>query len=77
MITVEPGLYFIPALIDRWRAERRHAAFIDYDAVEAYRDFGGIRVEDDVLVTPGGCRVLGPVIPRTIDQVEAEASKKA
>jgi len=58
-LTVEPGTYFIPALIDRWRADGTCAAFIDFDALEGYRDFGGIRLEDNVVVTEGGSRVLG------------------
>jgi Xaa-Pro aminopeptidase len=70
-VTVEPGLYFIPALIDQWKAARRCEAFINYEAVEAYRDFGGIRIEDDVLVTAEGRRILGPPIPKTLDEVEA------
>jgi Xaa-Pro aminopeptidase len=69
-ITVEPGVYFIPALIDRWRAEDRHADFIDYQAVSRYRDFGGVRIEDDVLITGDGRRVLGPPIPKTVEDVE-------
>jgi Xaa-Pro aminopeptidase len=71
VITVEPGIYFIPELIDRCKAKRKNAEFIDYDAVEKYRDFGGIRIEDDVLITEEGPRVLGKPIPRTIEQVEA------
>ena len=71
VVTIEPGIYFIPALIDRWREEGRHADFIDYDAVERYRGFGGIRIEDDVLCTDGGPRVLGPGIPKSVADVEA------
>ncbi len=74
-ITVEPGLYFIPTLIDRWKAERTLEQFIDYDAVEAYRDFGGIRIEDDVLVTEEGHRLLGRPIPRSIAEVEAACAE--
>lgn len=74
VVTVEPGIYLIPTLIDRWKAERRCEAFIDYDKVEAYRDFGGVRIEDDILVTDTGARVLGPPIPKTIADVEALAS---
>jgi len=71
VVTVEPGVYFIPALIDRWRADGTGAAFIDYDKVEDYKDFGGIRIEDDVLCTESGSRVLGPGIPKVADEVEA------
>ncbi|MHC4693172.1 MAG: aminopeptidase P family protein [Planctomycetota bacterium] len=74
VITVEPGLYFIPELIDRWKAENKCSDFIDYDMVEKYRDFGGIRVEDDVLVTENGHKVLGKKIPKTINEVEAMSS---
>jgi Xaa-Pro aminopeptidase len=74
VVTVEPGLYFIPELIDRWKAEQKHAQFINYDRVEKYRDFGGIRIEDDILVTEEGCRLLGRKIPKTIDEVEAISS---
>ncbi len=70
VITIEPGIYFIPALIDRWAAEKKHAAFIDYAEVEHYRRFGGIRIEDDLLITEEGGRVLGPPIPKTIEDVE-------
>jgi Xaa-Pro aminopeptidase len=71
VITVEPGLYFIPALIDAWKAEGRHTAFINYAEVEKFRDARGCRIEDNVLVTPTGGRVLGPAIPKTIADVEA------
>ena len=71
VMCVEPGTYFVPELMDRWRAESRHEAFIDYDAFDAYRDFGGIRVEDDIVVTDEGMRVLGPSIPLSVDDVEA------
>ena len=60
-ITVEPGCYFIPKLIDQWKAEGLHADFIDYAAVEDYRNFGGIRLEDNVVVTADNCRLLGSV----------------
>lgn len=70
VVTIEPGIYFIPALIDRWLDEGRHAEFIDFDAVERYRGFGGIRIEDDVLCTEGGARVLGTAIPKSVEAVE-------
>jgi len=70
VFTVEPGIYFIPALIDRWKQERLHTDFIDYDKVETYRGFGGIRIEDNVAVTEAGARVLGPGIPKSVAEVE-------
>lgn len=71
VITVEPGVYFIPALMDRWIAEKKHADFIDYEQAITYRDFGGIRIEDDILITETGSRVLGPGIPKTVDEIES------
>jgi Xaa-Pro aminopeptidase len=71
VVTVEPGIYFIPALIDRWRADNHLVDFIDYDEVETYKGFGGIRIEDDVLCTPSGPRVLGPPIPKEASEVES------
>lgn len=68
--TVEPGIYFIPELIDQWRAEKKFEAFINYDAVDAYRRFGGIRVEDNVFITETGHRVLGTPIPKMVDELE-------
>ena len=71
VMTDEPGCYFIPALIDQWRAEKKHTDFINYDAIESFKDFGGIRLEDDILITPQGSRFLGEKkIPITIDEVE-------
>lgn len=70
VITVEPGIYFIPALIDRWRSEGKFNSYIDFDKVESYKDFGGIRIEDDVLVTDIGSRVLGKPIPKTVQEIE-------
>ena len=71
VMTDEPGCYFIPALIDKWRAEGMHLDFINYDAVESFKDFGGIRLEDDILITPDGSRFLGEKrIPITIEEVE-------
>ena len=75
VLTVEPGIYFIPALIDRWRQEGLHKDFIRYEKVERFRTFGGIRIEDDVAVTAEGARVLGPGIPKTVAEVEAAMAK--
>lgn len=71
VVTVEPGIYFIPDLIDKFRNEGKYMDFINYDKVETYKDFGGIRIEDDVLVTETAYRVLGKPIPKTIAEVEA------
>lgn len=71
VITDEPGCYFIPALIDKWRAEKMHLDFINYDAVEKMKGFGGIRIEDDILITETGCRVLGKPVPKTVADIEA------
>lgn len=71
VITVEPGVYFIPALMDRWRDQGLHKDFLVYDAMDEYRDFGGVRIEDDLLITETGSRVLGPPIPKAVDEVEA------
>ena len=71
VITNEPGCYFIPALIDQWKKQKKHAEFINYDQVEKYRGFGGVRIEDDVLITDKGSRVLGAPIPKTVAEVEA------
>lgn len=73
VLTVEPGCYFIPELIRQWRSEGRHAAFIDYDTVSDFDDVGGIRIEDDVLVTEDGARILGPNLAKTVAEVEEKA----
>jgi Xaa-Pro aminopeptidase len=70
VITIEPGCYFIPALIDRWQAEKKHSEFINYEMASKYKDFGGIRIEDEILITADGCRVLGVPIPKTTDDIE-------
>lgn len=73
VLTNEPGIYFIPALIDKFRSEGKYLDFVNYDKVETFKDFGGIRIEDDVLVTADGHRVLGKPIPKTVADVEKTA----
>ncbi|MCL1893011.1 MAG: aminopeptidase P family protein [Holophagaceae bacterium] len=71
VLTVEPGIYFMPELIDMWKAEGRHKDFINYDAVEAYRNFSGLRIEEDFVITATGSRRLGSPKPRTVEEVTA------
>lgn len=71
VLTDEPGIYFIPALIDKWKSEHKFEDFINYDLLETYRDFGGIRIEDDILIQKDGCRFLGNSrIPYHPDELE-------
>ena len=74
VFTIEPGIYFIPALIDQWKREGKFTEFINYEKVESFKDFGGIRIEDDVLVTETGYRVLGKPIPKTVAEIETTMS---
>jgi Xaa-Pro dipeptidase len=76
VLTIEPGIYFIPQLIDKWQKEKKFTEFINYNKVNEYRDFGGIRIEDDVVVTQNGSRVLGKPIPKAVEDVEEIASDK-
>ncbi len=75
VLTAEPGIYFIPELIDRWKAENKLEEFVNYDEVEKFRGFGGIRIEDDILITGSGHKVLGKPIAKTIEDVEAWCAK--
>jgi Xaa-Pro dipeptidase len=74
VVTVEPGVYFIPELYKAWKAERKFEQYLNYTAIGKYMGFGGVRIEDDVLVTPQGHRVLGKKIPKTISEVEVACS---
>lgn len=75
VVTDEPGIYFIPALIDEWRAKKHCADFLNFDKLETYKDFGGIRLEDDILITADGCRFLGeeriPIRPQEVEEYMA------
>lgn len=72
VVTDEPGIYFIPQLIDEWKAKGLYKDFINYDKLETYKDFGGIRIEDDLLITKDGCRFIGKDrIPYHPEDVEA------
>lgn len=70
VLTVEPGIYFIPQLIDAWKKENKHAGFLNYEKIEQYKDFGGMRNEEDYVITQDGARLLGKKIPVTIQEVE-------
>jgi len=74
--SVEPGIYFIPGLIDAWQAERRHEAFIDYAALARFRNRGGMRIEEDWLMEEKGPRRLGPSLDRSVKAIE-EARRKS
>ena len=72
VMTDEPGIYFIPSLIDDWKASGHCAEFLNFDKIETYKDFGGIRLEDDILITKDGCRFLGknliPYHPKDVEE---------
>jgi Xaa-Pro aminopeptidase len=70
VLTIEPGIYFIPQLIDVWKAKGHLAEFIDYEELDKWRDFGGVRNEEDYLITADGARRLGPHKPQTVQELE-------
>jgi Xaa-Pro aminopeptidase len=74
VVTIEPGIYLNPILTQRWKADGLHTGFIDYAMFDRHAGVGGIRIEDDVLITPQGARVLGPAIPKERREVEALAA---
>lgn len=71
VFTIEPGVYFIPELIDLWRSQKKFTEFINWEKVDGYRNFGGIRNEEDFVMTETGARLLGKPKPKTIEEVEA------
>ena len=70
VLTIEPGIYFIPQLIDMWKKENKFTEFINYNKVEEYKDFGGLRSEEDFVITETGYRLLGDPVPKTIKDIE-------
>lgn len=70
VITVEPGIYIIPQLIDSWKAENKHSEFLNYEVLETYKNFGGIRIEEDFVITKNGADLLGKPVPKTVEAVE-------
>jgi Xaa-Pro aminopeptidase len=70
-LTIEPGVYCIPALMDKWKAEKKFESFINYETLEILRNFGGIRVEEDFLITSTGAKLLGKKLPMTVTEIEA------
>ncbi|MFO7842671.1 MAG: aminopeptidase P family protein [Bacteroidales bacterium] len=75
VLTIEPGIYFIPELIDLWKSQHKFTDFINYDKVETYKDFSGTRNEEDILITESGHKILGKPLAKTIEDVEAERAK--
>lgn len=77
VLSDEPGIYFVPALIDKYRAEGKLHGIVNYDKLEEYRDFGGIRLEDDLIVTETGSKMMGDkMIPITVEDVEAMVGRE-
>ncbi|MBD3224456.1 MAG: M24 family metallopeptidase [Caldithrix sp.] len=70
VLTIEPGIYFIPTLIDLWQKDNKFSDYINYEKVTAFRNFGGVRIEDDVVINDSGCEVLGKPIPKTVQEIE-------
>jgi len=76
VVTDEPGIYFIPALAEKWKREKINTDFINFSTFEKYHNFGGIRIEDDLLITDQGCKIIGKRIPVTPDEIYNTVNKK-
>ncbi|MGQ9621385.1 MAG: M24B family metallopeptidase, partial [Bacteroidales bacterium] len=74
VFTIEPGCYFIPQLIDQWKSKHKFTNFINYNKVDTFKDFGGIRIEDNIAITKTGHRLLGRPIPKTVAEIESVCS---
>ena len=74
VFTVEPGCYFIPELIEKWKAEGKFNEYINYSKIDGYMSVGGIRIEDNVLITDKGHKLLGKPIPKTVKEIESVCS---
>ncbi|MEL7006033.1 MAG: M24 family metallopeptidase, partial [Bacteroidota bacterium] len=70
VLTVEPGIYLIPELIDIWKSDNKFTDFLNYDEIEKYKDFGGMRVEEDYLITDQGSRLLGKPVAKSVKDIE-------
>jgi len=75
VLTIEPGIYFIPELIDLWKSQNKFTEFINYNKVEEYKGFSGTRNEEDILVTEDGYKILGTPLAKSIEDVETERAK--
>lgn len=75
VLTIEPGIYFIPELIDLWQQTGTNKDYINFDRVNEYRNFGGIRNEEDILITETGHKILGKPLAKSIEEVENERAK--
>ncbi len=71
VFTIEPGIYFIPELIDLWRSQKKFTDFINWEKVDSYRNFGGIRNEEDFVMTKSGAKLIGKPKPKTVEEVES------